>query len=396
MRVLFSQTAYPPSIGGAQLHQHMLARSMSSWHDVAALCQWDVNRTDWLLGTTIRAPGPSLNYTIDDIPVHRIGLSTIDKLKCAAFIPFYYILTAHCAPAIAGIIQPHVDNYVAWADVVHNTRIGREYLSLALLASARVHNKPFIFTPVHHPRWHGRRYETFVALYKAADAIIALTNAEKKILIELGVQEENIFVTGIGPVVLPKSLPQDFINKYRIDGPFVLFLGQHYPYKGYRAVLQSMACVWDRCPDAHFVFAGPAVGGSERYFEAYADKRLRRISFLSEQDKTNALDACSILCVPSMQESFGGVFTEAWNFKKPVIGGNIPAVSEVIQDGVDGFVVRQDSDVIAHRIVALLSDEALARSMGEAGRTKLDKKYSWEALSQKTGDAYKYALMRHA
>jgi hypothetical protein len=35
----------------------------------------------------------------------------------------------------------------------------------------------------------------------------------------------------------------------------------------------------------------------------------------------------------------GGVYTEAWSFCKPVIGCPIPAVSELIVEGVDGCLV---------------------------------------------------------
>ncbi|WLT39507.1 hypothetical protein NON20_08505 [Synechocystis sp. B12] len=56
MKLLYTLTTYPPTIGGAQLHQHLLAQQLQSRHSLQVLTQWRTNRTDWLLGTTLKAP----------------------------------------------------------------------------------------------------------------------------------------------------------------------------------------------------------------------------------------------------------------------------------------------------------------------------------------------------
>jgi glycosyltransferase involved in cell wall biosynthesis len=93
--------------------------------------------------------------------------------------------------------------------------------------------------------------------------------------------------------------------------------------------------------------------------------------------------------VPSTQESFGGVYTEAWTFSKPVIGCRIPAVSEVINDGENGLLVEQNASDIAAKILQLLEDEAAALKMGNSGREKVTKEYSWEKIAEKTEDVYR-------
>ena len=47
MRLLYTLTSYPPAIGGAQYHQHMLAIELSRNPDIQVICQWDPNRTGW-------------------------------------------------------------------------------------------------------------------------------------------------------------------------------------------------------------------------------------------------------------------------------------------------------------------------------------------------------------
>lgn len=223
MKLLYTLTTYSPAIGGAQLHQHLLAQHLQPRHDIQVVTHWDRNRTDWLLGTTLNAPATNHDYTINKIFVHR----------------------------------------------------------------------------------------------------------------------------------------EAFLQRCGIKEPMILFLGQHYPYKGYRQRLQATAEVWKKIPEARFVFIGPDVANSAKVFARYSDPRIHRLGSVDLQTKTDALAACTLLCVPSSQESFGGVYTEAWSFAKLVIGCNIPAVAEVIADGVDGYLVPQDPKSISDAICQVLFDRSL-------------------------------------
>jgi glycosyltransferase involved in cell wall biosynthesis len=392
MNILFSITAYPPSTGGAQLYLHMLARHVSKKHHVQVVNQWDSNRTDWLLGTTLLAPEESHRYQIDGINVSKIGLRWQEKLRMLPWIPIYYPLMRQSINVIAQYLKPYLDEYAASSDLIHNVRVGREPLSYASHQLAKQYDIPFVFTPVHHPRWTGWRYKAYIELYKNADALLALTEAEKQTLVGLGVSDEQIFVTGMGPILADRASPKRFLNNYEIDGPFVLFLGQHYAYKGYRQILEATSLVWREVPEAHFVFIGPEVGQSEKYFSALNDPRIHRLGKVDLQEKTDALAACALLCVPSTQESFGGVYTEAWSFGKPVIGCDIPAVSEVITNGVDGFLVKQKPNMIANSILELLLNTELAKEIGRRGRRKVQNRFSWNSIANRTVEIYRRLL----
>lgn len=391
MRLLHTLTTYPPSVGGAQLHQHLLGKALSQ-HQLQVVTYWSQNRTDWLLGTTIGAHSQPYDYQIGHIPVHRLGIGLGDKLAMATVLPLYYPCMPWAVKRLAGRLYPYLEPYVRAADLVHNVRIGREVLSYASLKLARKYDIPFVLTPVHHPRWTGWRYRVYLALYRQADGVFALTQAEKQILIGLGVAPERIYVIGHGPVVSQNSDGHGFCQRYGIQGPMVLFLGQHYPYKGYQALLAAAPKIWRRFPAVQFVFIGPAVKSSEQAF-AGADSRIHRLGAVDLQTKTDALGACDILCVPSTQESFGGVYTEAWSFRKPVIGCNIPAVAEVIEDGVSGLLVEQSPEEIADGLLELLTQPNLARSMGEAGYQKVQQQYAWAAIGAKADRAYRKILM---
>lgn len=388
MNLLYTLTAYPPAIGGAQLHQHLLAQQLQQDHDIQVVSFWDRNRTDWLLGTTVRSHSTPHPYTIDAIPVHRMGFSGIEKLKMLPWLPLYYPAMAMALPPLAKRIAPQIEPFAATADLIHNVRIGREVITQASLDLARSHDIPFILTPVHHPRWVGWRYREFNRLYRSADAIITLTPSEKRVLIELGVQEERIYVTGHAPILAEQANPEILRQRVSPQGLIVLFLGQFHTYKGYRQLLEAAPLVWDVLPDTQFVFIGPPIQQSERIFKSYPDPRIHRLGAVSLQDKTNALAACDVLCVPSSQESFGGVYTEAWSFGKPVIGCRIPAVADVITDGVDGYLVDPVPKQIADRLIYILSHADKAQALGQAGQAKVADRYTWPKLADKTNRIY--------
>jgi glycosyltransferase involved in cell wall biosynthesis len=388
MQLLYTLTTYPPAIGGAQLHHHLLGKQLSKTNGIQVVSHWDSQRTDWLLGTTINAPSIDRDYNFEGIQVRRIGLSLSEKISLLPYVSIYYSLMDTALKPIANNLEKHLNNYAKTANLIHNVRIGREGLSYASYQSARKNNIPFILTPVHHPRWVGWRYRAYLALYKLADLVIALTEVEKNILIDLGVREEKIVVTGIGAILAETAQPESFKNKYQIKEPIILFLGQHYSYKGYQQLLAATSLVWQKIPEANFVFIGPDIKNSSSYFQQYRDNRIHRLGAVDLQTKTDALAACDLLCVPSTQESFGGVYTEAWSFAKPVIGCDIPAVAEVISDGVDGYLVSQAPEDIAEKICELLLNPSQAERMGLAGKQKVELRFTWEQLAKKTEAAY--------
>ncbi len=393
-KILCTITAYPPSVGGAQLHTHKIVSLLNQTHQISVITHWTENRTDWLLGTTLNAPKMVRNYDLDGVPVKQITLNQSERLALIPYVLGYYAIKKIAVDRISDRLLPKLEaSAPADLDLIHNVRIGREGISYASWKLARKLDIPFIFTPLHHPRWVGWNYREYINLYQQADGVIALTNVEKQILIELGVKPEKIFITGIGPLLADTAEPEKFRQQYSLeDAPLVLFLGQQYPYKGFKSVRDAAPEVWKQFPDTRFIFIGPRTKYSKKVFAQIKDERVIELGQVSLAEKTNALAACDILCVPSMQESFGGVYTEAWMMHKPVIGGDIPAIREVISDGVNGFLVQQDSADIAGKICQLLQNNSLREKMGAAGYQKVLEKYTWDKLAEKLESAYRQVL----
>jgi glycosyltransferase involved in cell wall biosynthesis len=375
-----------------QLLAHNLAKQMIARHRLRVVTQWSERRTDWLLGTTLNAPS-AVHYEIDGISVDRIALSTNTRRQLAPWVWSYFLIQKFALPRITQALADQIEVFANEAEVIHNTRVGREGLSYASFQLARKHSLPFIFTPVHHPRWNGWLHRYYHHLYRQADAVIALTDAEKQTMIELGVKEDRVFVTGMGPDLAESHNAQRFRDYYYLgDAPLILFVGQKYPYKGVAALRSAATIVWKRFTEARFVFIGARTPHSRQLFSRDSDSRLIELDTVDLQTKTDAFAACDIFCLPSSQESFGGVFTEAWSFRKPVIGCGIPATRSVIDENTDGFLISQRSGEIAERIIYLLDHPGERKRLGDNGKRKVEERYTWKRLAAQTEEVYRQVL----
>jgi glycosyltransferase involved in cell wall biosynthesis len=390
MKILYVAPSYPPSIGGAQIHLHALATAIRSLgNEVSVISHWSEVRTDWLWGTTVFSR-PAKQYEYEGISVSRLGFPFRTRAAMLPWVLVYYLLMESSVRKISGHMLPYFAEAAGLPSLIHATRIGREFIVRAALDFARERSIPFVLTPVHHPGWRGHLYREYDKIYRDADAVLALTMAEKNTLIlEKGVAEEKIHVTGIGPVLSDRYSAEAFRARFGLKERFVLFLGQQYKYKGVDAILQAAPFVWQEHPEVKFVFIGPQMCDSRRLFRKLRDARVVNLGAVDLETKTSALAACEFLCMPSAQESFGGAYVEAWSFRKAVIGGRIGPIACVIDDRRDGLLSSQNPHELAEAISYLLSHPGDCRAMGDAGWRKVQDNYSWERLAKKTLDTYR-------
>ena len=162
-------------------------------------------------------------------------------------------------------------------------------------------------------------------------------------------------------------------------------------------LLDAAERVWQRHPETRFVFIGLAgfYGSVVDEFARHTDERIIRIERATNIEKAAALDACALYAMPSIHETFGIGYLEAWLHEKPVIGGDIPPLREIIAHGEDGFVVKQRVRDIADAITALLDDGELRSRMGRAGAAKMAQRWDWDLVMNRLVGAYERAARAH-
>lgn len=106
--------------------------------------------------------------------------------------------------------------------------------------------------------------------------------------------------------------------------------------------------------------------------------------------------AASDVCIlPSRQpESFGMVLIEAMALSKPVIASLSPGVTQVVDDGINGLLFPVEDTEALTQSIKLLLDKSSAelKRMGESGRAKVEKLYSWQAIGKQLVDLYQDIL----
>jgi glycosyltransferase involved in cell wall biosynthesis len=80
----------------------------------------------------------------------------------------------------------------------------------------------------------------------------------------------------------------------------------------------------------------------------------------------------------SSSEGFSLSVLEAAASGRPIVSTRVGGSEELIEDGVNGFLVDRDVEAIREKLVLLRDDRELARSMGAAGRRIVEERWSWE------------------
>jgi phosphatidyl-myo-inositol dimannoside synthase len=83
-------------------------------------------------------------------------------------------------------------------------------------------------------------------------------------------------------------------------------------------------------------------------------------------------------------EGLGIVYLEASATGLPVVGGNSGGAPDAIIEGETGFVVPgEDEQLLAGRLIELLSDPAGAAAMGEKGQAWVDSEWRWDLVARR-------------
>jgi glycogen synthase len=87
------------------------------------------------------------------------------------------------------------------------------------------------------------------------------------------------------------------------------------------------------------------------------------------------------------------VLLEAWAHGVPVIGADAGGIPGVIDDGQNGLLVPfGDVAALGGALRRLLDDPALRQQLGEQGRQKVARQYTWPQVAARALDQYDQIL----
>jgi phosphatidylinositol alpha-1,6-mannosyltransferase len=160
--------------------------------------------------------------------------------------------------------------------------------------------------------------------------------------------------------------------------------------KGHDELIAAWPEVRRRSPDAELWVVG---GGDDverlraRARESGAGEAVRFLGRIPDLELSSLYRRASLFVMPSRQEGFGVVYAEAMWHGLPCIGSTADAAGRVIDAGETGLLVPYgDVGAIAETVATLLGDPDRARRMGQAGRRR--------ALRHFTYDRFRSDLLR--
>jgi glycosyltransferase involved in cell wall biosynthesis len=171
------------------------------------------------------------------------------------------------------------------------------------------------------------------------------------------------------------------------------------PNKGTDLVLEAFARINAQVPEAHLKIVGGTLPGQEAFYK----KLLQRTKDLGLQDHVTFLgwqqypepfyrEAAVLLQLPRVQETFGRTLVEAALYGVPSVAWARGGMTEILGDGVSGFLVPpEDVEAAADRVVALLKTPTRAVEMGDVARECAIERFSEEAYLHAMLKVYRYA-----
>jgi glycosyltransferase involved in cell wall biosynthesis len=147
--------------------------------------------------------------------------------------------------------------------------------------------------------------------------------------------------------------------------------------KGHDTFLAAARRVLNVRPDARFAIVGSTTPGNlvdleireilAKDFSHFAESPVMLTGF--RNDIPRIMRAIDCLVVPSRHEAQTLVIPQAFATGKPAIGSRVGGIPEVLQDGINGFLVEPGNDgEVADRMLRIAGDRDLTARLGRAGR----------------------------
>jgi glycosyltransferase involved in cell wall biosynthesis len=149
-----------------------------------------------------------------------------------------------------------------------------------------------------------------------------------------------------------------------------------------------------RRSDVTFLIVGE--GPKHAYFQSLIEERQKAFIILTgRQDNIESIvNIFNIGVLTSKNEFFregiSNSIMEYMALAKPVIASDSGGNSEIIEDKVNGFLVKpKELDGLVEMITNLLDNPKIAREMGRAGKFRIEKKFNIEKMINNYIDLYK-------
>jgi glycosyltransferase involved in cell wall biosynthesis len=205
--------------------------------------------------------------------------------------------------------------------------------------------------------------------------------------------------------VVPLWIDAPFIQQtpthppaYDIPRPWLLFVGQLTPRKGYDLAIAALPHIVARHPQAALLVVS-GINQAQREQALVQARRLgverhiHMLGYLPDEALINLYRASDVLLFPTRYEGFGLPLLEAMAASCPVVATDIPVVREIVRHGENGLLVPYNhAAALAHAALLLLAQPRLRQRLLAGGQETLATRYHEPCLMDDIEALYARAL----
>jgi glycosyltransferase involved in cell wall biosynthesis len=222
-------------------------------------------------------------------------------------------------------------------------------------------------------RWGMLKYNYHI-LSRSFNYTVAVSKDIKKLLIQTARFSEKRTIVIYNGIDIPLHYEPEMNNKYFYIGS----AGRLFSIKDFPLFIETARILRDDHRDVQFMLAGdgPEREKLQNLVNKYElGKNFRFLGFINKtSDFYKELD---LYMNTSFHEGIPMSILEALSYGKPVVAPAVGGLSEIIEDGVEGFLVdSRDPFEYAKKCITLMTDKTLREKMSNAGIEKINNKFS--------------------
>ena len=161
----------------------------------------------------------------------------------------------------------------------------------------------------------------------------------------------------------------------------VVAVGALTPLKGFDFIIRSLALIPEEARPSLIVASNYQEAAEKQYCEDLAAQSGVRVAFMnmvSDETLLQLYNRAQVVACASILEPFGLVPLEAMACAAPVVAVAEGGLRESVVPGVTGYLVDRSPVEFGQAIARVVTNPALARRMGEAGRDLVLREWTWE------------------
>lgn len=287
------------------------------------------------------------------------------------------------------IFPPAINLVVRNVDVFHATNQIHAVPRRVMLTSTIFDLTCLVMPQFHTPANVRAETRHFDRVFRHANGLIAISRSAKDDavrLLELDPNRIDVIYPGI-PSSYFTALPE--VSKYRLEKPFVLFVGTIEPRKNVDTLLDAWLQLPASIRDAHdLVFVGPIGWAGNATVNRLRSglSGVRVLGYVAEADLPSITAAASVFAYPSFYEGFGFPIAQAMAAGVPVITSNTSSMPEVAGDA--GILVDpRSTSELARALNQLLTSPTERERLGRKGR-ELARNFTWKNSAERSAEFF--------